>query len=102
VTDRVQVPRLRQNFLSAALRDARLPAVRRMPAQQTAAPSRRNWIVRHPTLFGALVGFGGGFAIGYGAGDDGVFDDYVASFNGLVLGGIGAGVGAGVGAAFGK
>jgi hypothetical protein len=54
----------------------------------------RGWIGRHPVLFGTLVGFGGGFLIGYLPGDDGVFDDFTAKFNGLVLGGVGAGVGA--------
>ena len=55
-------------------------------------------IGRHPVLFGTLIGFGGGFLIGYVPGDDGVFDDFTAGFNGLVLGGIGAGIGAGLGA----
>lgn len=54
----------------------------------------RGWIGRHPVLFGTLIGFGGGFLIGYLPGDDGVFDDFTAEFNGLVLGGVGAGVGA--------
>ena len=52
------------------------------------------WIGRHPVLFGTLIGFGSGFLIGYLPGDDGVFDDFTAEFNGLVLGGVGAGVGA--------
>jgi hypothetical protein len=52
-------------------------------------------------LFGALVGFGGGFLIGYLPGDDGVFYDFTAEFNGLVLGGVGAGTGAAVGAVVG-
>ena len=54
------------------------------------------WIHRHPVLFGALAGFGVGFWVGYTSGDDGVFDDYTASANGLFVGGIGAGVGAAV------
>jgi hypothetical protein len=45
-------------------------------------------------VFGALVGFGSGFLIGYLPGDDGVFDDFDAEFNGLVLGGVGALAGA--------
>ena len=69
----------------------------RSPAAQ-AATSRRSWIRRQPVLFGALVGFGSGFLIGYAAGDDGVFDDFTAAFNGWVMGGIGAGAGAAVGA----
>jgi hypothetical protein len=60
-------------------------------------PQKRNWIRRHPALFGALVGFGGGFLIGYLPGDDAVFDDSDASFNGLVVGGVGALAGAIVG-----
>lgn len=70
-------------------------------SRQQPAPQKRSWIGRHPVLFGTLVGFGGGFLIGYLPGDDGVFDDYVASFNGLVMGGIGAGAGAAIGAAVG-
>lgn len=67
-------------------------------ARQQPTPQKRSWIGRHPVLFGALVGFGGGFLIGYLPGDDVVFDDFTAEFNGLVMGGIGAGVGATVGA----
>jgi len=62
--------------------------------QQPRQQQRLGWIGRHPVLFGTLVGFGGGFLIGYSRGDDGVFDDFTAEFNGLVLGGVGAGVGA--------
>jgi hypothetical protein len=56
-----------------------------------------NWIQRHPSLFGAMVGFAGGFLIGFLPGDDAVFYDFTATFNGMVLGGIGAGAGAIVG-----
>jgi hypothetical protein len=49
-------------------------------------------------LFGALVGFGSGFLVGYLSGDDGVFDDQNAAFSGWVLGGVGAGAGALIGA----
>ena len=63
-------------------------------AQETKAPKRRNWIQRHPSCFGAMIGFVGGFLIGFLPGDDAVFDDYAAAFNGVVLGGIGAGTGA--------
>ena len=70
-------------------------------ARQQTGPRKRGWIGRHPVLFGTLVGFGAGFLIGYLPGDDGVFDDFVASFNGLVLGGVGAGTGAAVGAVVG-
>ena len=55
---------------------------------------RKNWIQRHPSCFGAAVGFVGGFLIGFLPGDDAVFDDFTAAFNGAVLGGIGAGTGA--------
>ena len=78
--------------LAAASTDSALLQVQQ-PGQR-----KRSWIGRHPVLFGTLVGFGGGFLIGYLPGDDGVFDDFVASFNGLVLGGVGAGTGALVGA----
>jgi hypothetical protein len=78
--------------LNTPAASARLALMRvQQPAQQ------RSWIGRHPILFGALVGFGGGVLIGYSAGDDGVFDDFDGSFNGLVLGGVGAGAGALVG-----
>ena len=65
--------------------------------RQKPEPQKRNWIGRHPVLFGTMVGFGTGFLIGYLPGDDGVFDDFTAEFNGLVLGAAGAGVGAVVG-----
>ena len=65
---------------------------------QQPAPQKRSWIGRHPALFGALVGFGSGFLIGYLPGDDGVFDDFTAGFNGLVVGGVGAATGGAVGA----
>jgi len=65
---------------------------------QQPGPQKRSWIGRHPLLFGTLAGFGADFLIGFLPGDDGVFDDYVAEFNGLVLGRVGAGVGALVGA----
>jgi hypothetical protein len=55
---------------------------------------RRNWFRRHPVLTGALVGAGTGFLIGYLPGDDGVFYDFTAEFNGTVLAGVGAGAGA--------
>ena len=73
-------------------------------AKSTVLPARRQqvtkrgWIKRHPALFGAAVGFWTGFFIGYLPGDDGVFDDFTATFNGMVVGGIGAGVGAVTGA----
>jgi hypothetical protein len=78
--------------LAAASTDSALLRVQQ-PGQR-----KRSWIGRHPVLFGTLVGFGSGFLIGYLPGDDAVFDDFVASFNGLVLGGVGAGTGALVGA----
>ena len=65
--------------------------------QQQPGPQKRNWIQRHPVLFGTLVGFGGGFLIGFLPGDDAVLDDFDASFNGLVVGGVGALAGAIVG-----
>jgi hypothetical protein len=68
-------------------------AVQQQPGRQ-----KHNWIRRHPMLFGAIVGFGGGFLIGYLPGDDAVFDDFQASFNGLLLGGVGALAGGIVGA----
>jgi hypothetical protein len=83
------VPRLK---LAAAIADSAFSAVQQPP------PRKRSWIGRHPALFGALVGFGGGFLAGYLPGSDGVFDDQTAGFNGWVLGGVGAGAGALAGA----
>ena len=62
----------------------------------------RNWIQRHPVLFGALVGYMAGFVIGYAPGDDAVFYDFTAEFNGFVLGGVGAAIGAVTGAIVGR
>ncbi|MEO5823384.1 MAG: hypothetical protein ABIT71_23010 [Vicinamibacteraceae bacterium] len=61
-----------------------------LPAQ----PAHRNGFQRHPVWTAALVGGGSGFLIGYLPGDDVVFDDFTAEFNGAVVAGIGAGVGA--------
>ncbi len=66
--------------------------------RRQSVPQQRSWLRRHPVLFGTLAGFGAGYLIGYLPGDDGVFDDFVASFNGLIIGGIGAGTGAAIGA----
>ncbi len=60
------------------------------------SPGRRNWVQRHPVWTAAMVGFGSGFLIGYLPGDDAVFDDFTAGFNGTVVGGIGAGAGASI------
>ena len=57
-------------------------------------PAPRGWVRRHPIATAAIIGGGSGFLIGYLPGDDGVFYDYTAGFNGLVIGGIGAGAGA--------
>lgn len=69
--------------------------------RQQPAPQKSNWLRRHPVLFGTLAGFGAGYLIGHLPGDDGVFDDFVASFNGVIIGGIGAGTGAAIGAVVG-
>ena len=67
------------------------------PLAAPAAPARRrNWFQRHPEGTAALAGFLSGFAIGWAAGDDGVFYDFTGEFNGLLLGGIGAGSAAAV------
>jgi hypothetical protein len=65
-------------------------------------PRGSSWASRHPVLVGTLVGLLGGFAIGYASGADGIFDDYSAEGNGIILGGIGAAAGAIVGWAAGR
>ena len=74
-------------------------AVSRLAAERHATvpgqtPPRRSWAHRHPIATAAIVGGGTGFLIGYLPGDDGVFYDFTAGFNGMVVGGIGAGAGA--------
>jgi hypothetical protein len=78
--------------LAAASTDSALLRVQQ-PGQRN-----RSWIGRHPVLFGTLVGLGGGYLVGVGAGEDGIFDDFTAGENGLFVAGIGAGAGALVGA----
>jgi hypothetical protein len=92
---------------AAGLRAAIADSSRRLEARparaaQSAPARKKNWIQRHPACFGAAVGFVAGFFIGYLPGDDAVFDDFEAGFNGAVLGGIGAGAGAIVGALAGR
>jgi hypothetical protein len=77
-------------------RDGDTAAIARTLRWQEAAPEE-GWIGQHPVAFGALIGLAAGFTIGYAAGDDGIFYDFTAGFNGLVLGGVGAGVGAIIG-----
>ena len=81
----------RLNFAAASTDSALLRV--QQPGQ-----SNRSWIGRHPVLFGTLVGLGGGYLVGVGAGEDGIFDDFTAGENGLFVAGIGAGTGALVGA----
>jgi hypothetical protein len=77
--------------------------VARLILDETAAPrgaiqpaAKRNWVQRHPVRTAAIVGGMSGFAIGWAAGDDAVFDDFTGEFNGLLLGGICAGAGASI------
>jgi len=60
-------------------------------------PCGANWAARHPVLFATLVGFGGGFLVGYATGGDELIHDFSAYGNGLIRGGVGAGIGAAVG-----
>ena len=102
--DRIDRPPLPGVFQRAVASDAtRITLTRSAPRRSSHWPPQqtkqgRSLIGRHPVLFGTLVGFGAGFLVGYLPGDDGVFDDFTAGFNGWVLGGAGAGIGAGVGA----
>lgn len=63
-------------------------------AQPQPSGRRPNWVQRHPVRTAAIVGAVSGFLIGYLPGDDAVFYDFTAEFNGAVMGGIGAGAGA--------
>ena len=96
--ERRQAKPFGMSSLSAAVAQATGPSTIARWRQQPNLPQppvqKHNWIKRHRAAFGALVGFGSGFLIGYLPGDDGVFDDFVADFNGLVLGGVGALAGA--------
>lgn len=85
---------LREAIARDSARLSHLVAAETGARRDTKAPKGRNWIQRHPSCFGAMVGFVGGFLIGFLPGDDAIFDDYAAAFNGAVLGGIGAGTGA--------
>ena len=89
-----EIPHLK---LSAAFADSVSLAV------QQPGPRKRNWIGRHPVLFGTLVGFDGGFLIGYLPSPGGFpsGNDISREGDGLILGGVGAGIGALVGAAVG-
>jgi len=58
---------------------------------------QNGWIKRHPVIFGTLVGFGSGFAIGLAGGDDGILYDMSGWGTGVILGGFGAGIGAIIG-----
>ena len=67
------------------------------PSQDDATAGRgRNWVQRHPARTTAILAGLSGFAIGWAAGDDAVFDDFTGEFNGVLLGGICAGAGAAV------
>lgn len=69
-----------------------------MTAAPPRAPQQRNgnWIRRHPSLFGALVGFGGGCALGASqvGGSEDHFFNALDEFACPVVGGMGAGIGA--------
>jgi hypothetical protein len=79
------------------MRALRLDAAARPREARTQANRKPNWIQRHPSCFGAAVGFIGGFLIGFLPGDDAVFYDFDATFNGAVIGGAGAATGAIIG-----
>ena len=80
-------------ILSAASRGSGAPTIPQ-------ASQKRNWIQRHPTLFGTLVGVGSGFVIGS---NTGLCCDMTHGLGtGLAVGGIGAGVGAAVGKVVGR
>jgi hypothetical protein len=84
---------------SGAVRDvAGIRLVSREVVPQQTQGSQRSWMERNPVLFGALVGFGVGFAAGSGwCGSLDGNPDTPCWFVGLAWGGAGAGLGAGVG-----
>jgi hypothetical protein len=93
--ERGPLKRAVEQHLSALAATASAPTLTRVRKQSS---KNEGWIGRHPVLFGAAVGFWAGFLLGFLPGDDGVFDDFDATFNGMVLGGLGAGAGAATGA----
>jgi hypothetical protein len=78
----------------AARTTLRVDLVKPQPIVQESR-QRRSWIGRHPALFGALVGAGGGALVGAFAGHP-ESDEWFSRRQGLVL--FGASVGAGGGA----
>jgi hypothetical protein len=57
--ERMADPEVPPLILSAAVADSAFLAV------QQPGPRKRSWIGRHPVLFGSIVGFSGGDALGY-------------------------------------
>jgi hypothetical protein len=90
------VPSLRQAIQGevARLAEAEAAATRGRPSSPATRP--RSWFKRHPVWTAAIVGAASGFLVGYLPGDDAVFDDFTAGFNGTVMAGVGAAGGASV------
>ena len=86
--------------LHEADRVSRSMALRRPAVSSQQRGTNRSWIARHPKVFGALVGFGIGCALGAsqvgGSEDD--FFNALDEFACPVVGGIGAAAGAAIGA----
>lgn len=83
-------------------RDARAAFVYFAAQKDQQDQQKQGWIGRHPVLFGALAGFGAGFALGYPTGNSAARGDPSSDYltpeeKGLLFGGIGAGVGALIG-----
>lgn len=100
VSHRPLAPDVLARAVAAEVKRLEKPQVRARrstTALRQPAAGEPGWIKRHSVLFGTLVGFGAGFLAGYLPGDDAVFDDFSAGFNGLVLGGAGAAGGALIG-----
>jgi hypothetical protein len=87
-----RVPSLRQTIQSEVARFAGAEgAATQRPQLSPPATGRRSWFRRHSVWTAAVVGAASGFLVGYLPGDDALFDDFTAGFNGRVMGGIGAG-----------
>jgi hypothetical protein len=91
-----RVPSLQQAIRGEVARLAEAEVAATRGRQSSPATRPRSWFKRHPAWTASIVGAASGFLVGYLPGDDAVFDDFTAGFNGTVMAGVGAGGGASV------